>query len=209
MASLVFTLDDGSTLDVELDTDLLTVGRHEDSMVPLQSPSVSSQHATVRLKDGQYYVQDLGSRNGTRVNGTLVEEALLQNGDQVAFGDIQAMFVGDEPVAEAVAVPAVVVPEPIFIPPAPAVGIPEFSRPPAPVNVVRRPSRRPVTTTRLAGDGCVNALMVIGLFLAAFVIGMALRHYSLTERFLLNDMADAVMKKFGRITIEKPQDSEQ
>ena len=177
-------------------------------MVPLQSPSVSSQHATVRLKDGQYYVQDLGSRNGTRVNGNVVEEAMLQDGDQVAFGDIHAVFVGDEPVAEAVAVPAIAIPEPTFVSPAPAVGIPEYSRPPAPVNVVRRPTRRSTAATNVPGDGCVNAFMVVGLFLAAFVIGLALRHYILTERFILNDMADAVMKKFGRITIEKPQDSE-
>jgi hypothetical protein len=203
MPSLVFTLDDGSSFSVELDSDLLTVGRHEDSMVTLPSPSVSNQHATVSFQDGQYVLQDLGSSNGTRVNGQIVTNAVLMDGDQIAFGDVPALFVGDEPVVVA---PAVVIPEPEVTIPRPVVGIPDYSRPPEPM--IMRPPRRSVPAPKASGDGCFNAFMIVGLFLAAFFIGLSIRHYSLTDRFLLNDAADALMKKFGRITIEKPEESE-
>ena len=202
MASLVFTLDDGSTFSVDLDCELLTIGRHEDSMVPLNSPSVSGQHATVRCRDGVFYVQDLGSRNGTRVNGAEVEEAVLNDGDRVAFGDVQAIFCSEEVAAavveEEAAQPVVAIPEPVYHSPPPAVtGIPAPA--PRPVKP-RRPVRAQAASS---GEGCMNAVVIIGLFLAAFVIGLALRHYSITERFILNDVADRIFKQVGRIKIEQ------
>lgn len=205
MASLVFTLDDGSTFSVDLDCELLTIGRHEDSMVPLNSPSVSGQHATVRCREGVFYVQDLGSRNGTRVNGAEVEEAVLTDGDRVAFGDVQAIFCSDEVAAvveEEVAKPVVMIPEPVLIPaPAPAVtGIPALAPRPT------QPRRTARVQAASSGEGCMNIAVIIGLFFAAFLIGLSLRHYSLTERFILNDVTDRVLKGVPRIKIESSPD---
>lgn len=207
MACLLFTLADGSSFSADLDCELLTIGRHEDSMVPLNSPSVSGQHATVRFRDGGWYVQDLGSRNGTRVNGAEVEEALLKDGDRVAFGDIQAIFCeGDAPPVaaepEVAAVPAVVVAEPVVpvatpVAPAGVTGVP--GRAPQPVKRPK-PVRREANIS--SGDGCVNVFIVIMLFLGAFVVGLSLRHYSETGRFFFNDVADRVFKNVSRIKIE-------
>ena len=49
MASIVFTLEDGSTITTPLDTDLITIGRAEDSIVQLPCGSVSSHHATINI----------------------------------------------------------------------------------------------------------------------------------------------------------------
>jgi len=95
MACIVFKLEDGSTINTPLDVDLLTLGRAEDSMVQLADPSVSSRHATIKAKPDGFYVQDLGSRNGTRLNDVVIEEALLKDGDRVAFGDVAAFFYSD------------------------------------------------------------------------------------------------------------------
>src|SRR5262249_18663965 len=48
----------------------LVVGRHRDCDVPLSFPTVSSRHCELELVDGYWAVRDLGSTNGTCVNGT-------------------------------------------------------------------------------------------------------------------------------------------
>jgi serine phosphatase RsbU (regulator of sigma subunit) len=66
----------------------LVVGRADDADVPLDSGKVSRQHAEV-VKDpfDRWWVRDLGSRNGTRVNGVRVSESILQPGDVLEIGE--------------------------------------------------------------------------------------------------------------------------
>lgn len=211
MACIVFTLEDGSTITTPLDTDLITVGRAEDSIVQLPSGSVSSHHATIKARPDGYYVQDLGSRNGTRLNGVEVEEALLTDGDRVAFGDIQAMFLADDEVPMAVAEP-VFIPAPVFIEPdvrrlvepaAPVTGIPHGQGKFAP-----KPKRYNRATADLyEGSGCMTAFVLILLFVGAFVIGLSLRHYKVTEGGMLPaDLSDHFFNKVKRIKIEMPEE---
>jgi pSer/pThr/pTyr-binding forkhead associated (FHA) protein len=213
MANLVFTLEDGSTFSADLDCDLITIGRHEDSMIPLPSPSVSSHHATLRVQGNHFYVQDLGSRNGTRVNGAEVEEAVLNDGDRITFGDVQAVYCleaqAQEPpmaVAEVevpvLAAPVVAISEPPVRVAAPVVGVPPIG-PRGPQPRGPQPRARKRTTYAAPSDGCFNGFAIIGLFIAAFAIGLSLRHYQLTERFLLSDLADRVFSRLGRIKIEQ------
>jgi pSer/pThr/pTyr-binding forkhead associated (FHA) protein len=81
--------------------DVTTVGRGLAVDVHLEHPSVSKLHAEI-VRRGMYaYVSDLGlSRNGTRVNGRVVAQRLLENGDVISFGS-QRCQVGGLP-AEAV-----------------------------------------------------------------------------------------------------------
>jgi FHA domain len=53
------------------------IGRDESCELHFDDPLVSRRHAEVRLDDGRWWVVDLGSRNGTRLDGRLVERALL------------------------------------------------------------------------------------------------------------------------------------
>ena len=53
------------------------IGRHPPADVPIRDSSLSRQHACVELVDGQVWVEDLGSTNGTWVNGQRVEQARL------------------------------------------------------------------------------------------------------------------------------------
>src|SRR5580658_402577 len=70
---------------VELVKDLILVGRDEDSDVRLDHKSVSKLHCVIVKTDGLLLVRDLGSTNGTRVNGQRVRRAALLPNDQLSI----------------------------------------------------------------------------------------------------------------------------
>src|SRR5687768_16055996 len=67
-----------------------TIGRHPSNGVrfdPEKDRDVSSRHAELSLVNGQWMLKDMGSTNGTFVNGTrLAGEVILADGDMVSFG---------------------------------------------------------------------------------------------------------------------------
>ncbi|MBU3665256.1 MAG: FHA domain-containing protein [Chthoniobacterales bacterium] len=76
----------------------LTVGRLGDNDVALDEGSVSSRHAEIVVADDAAVLRDLGSTNGTFVNGERVTgESPLSEGDEVYFGNVRSVFM--EPVA--------------------------------------------------------------------------------------------------------------
>jgi pSer/pThr/pTyr-binding forkhead associated (FHA) protein len=75
-----------------LDTDLSTVGRHPESDIFLDDITVSRRHVEFRRQDGSFRVHDVGSLNGTYVNGDRVDDAELQNGDEVRIGKFRLIF---------------------------------------------------------------------------------------------------------------------
>jgi len=71
----------------------VTIGRDPGSEVPLPDDStVSRRHARIHAADGGYRVEDLGSSNGTFVNGGRVTEAALRPGDEVSIGGTRFRF---------------------------------------------------------------------------------------------------------------------
>ena len=66
----------------------LVVGRAVTSDLPIYDPTVSRRHAEVTLSDGGVSVRDLGSSNGTYINGTQVTQSTAGDGDIVTFGKI-------------------------------------------------------------------------------------------------------------------------
>jgi hypothetical protein len=66
----------------------VVLGRSRDCDCVLDEPSVSRRHAGLRGADGRWLLRDLGSRNGTTVNGLRVlGEVEVAPGDRVSFGD--------------------------------------------------------------------------------------------------------------------------
>jgi len=63
----------------------LTVGRRESSDIVLRLPNVSGRHCELELTEGFWVVRDLGSINGTKVNGVRVGERQLMSGDKIGF----------------------------------------------------------------------------------------------------------------------------
>jgi DNA-binding NtrC family response regulator len=75
----------------------LVVGRDFPSHMQIDDPSVSRQHSRFVLQDGRVHVEDLGSRNGTRVNGRSVQDALLSPSDEVRVGSARIALAVTQP----------------------------------------------------------------------------------------------------------------
>jgi len=66
----------------------VVVGRAVTSDVPIYDPTISRRHAELRLTDGGVQVKDLGSSNGTFLNGARVTEAVAGENDVITFGNV-------------------------------------------------------------------------------------------------------------------------
>lgn len=78
---------------IELHEGHYILGRHLENDIVLNDTNVSRRHAEFVCAAGEVVVRDLGSTNGTKVNGVLITgEQLLQHGDVVNFGTAQVRF---------------------------------------------------------------------------------------------------------------------
>lgn len=217
MAAVVFYMENDSTKVQRLETGSTAIGRHPDNEVVLTCPSSSGRHAVIKQSGDGFYVQDLGSSNGTRVNGAEVEEARLKDGDRIGFGDVQAVFYAGEPpsleqikakvpAAEPVkkAAPLPAPEKQIIEPPSP-----HRAAARAPLSPVRRaysrgtPGEYPDTT----GSGCMTAAIVIGLLICAFIVGLSLRHMKEMNGNLITDFMSKLTEKVPTIKVERKEDS--
>ncbi|PZR08081.1 MAG: hypothetical protein DI536_25960 [Archangium gephyra] len=71
-----------------LDADSLVLGRGDKATLLLDSEEVSRAHAKLTRNEGEYTVEDLGSRNGILLNGLRVHSAVLRDGDELQLGDV-------------------------------------------------------------------------------------------------------------------------
>jgi hypothetical protein len=74
----------------------VVVGRESSCDVVLDDPTVSRRHAAIEEKDGGWVLRDLGSGNGTFVDGRRVETALLAGSEALLFGAVPARFALEE-----------------------------------------------------------------------------------------------------------------
>lgn len=214
MPSVVFFIEDQQPIVASLDGgSVITVGRHPDSLLYLDCPSVSSHHATFTPEKDGWYVKDIGSSNGTRVNGAEIEEALLADGDRVSFGDVQGIYYEGEPppledLAPAARQPAAEAPPPtapppppvLTAPPAPPVmGVPMHGPAPRGRRFARSTSSYPDQT----GSGCATAAFFTFVFLLAFFVGLMLRHYQETDRNLMGDIVERITSALPKVKIEE------
>jgi hypothetical protein len=75
-----------------LDHDRMTIGRRPDSDVFLDDVTVSRDHALLVKRGGDYYLDDLGSLNGTYVNRHRIESHRLEDGDELQVGKFKLTF---------------------------------------------------------------------------------------------------------------------
>jgi len=76
----------------EFQSSPVALGRDNSNAVRLHDTEVSRRHAEIRLDDDQYRVFDLGSANGTFVNGHLVDQAPLRTGDRLQLGQTVMLY---------------------------------------------------------------------------------------------------------------------
>jgi pSer/pThr/pTyr-binding forkhead associated (FHA) protein len=72
--------------EVVLDRDWMVIGRGRSADVLIAEATISRAHAAIGYGEKGFYVQDLGSTNGTLVNGAKVERQPLKRGDEIQMG---------------------------------------------------------------------------------------------------------------------------
>jgi putative serine protease PepD len=189
--------DAGKTVQVQGNE--FVIGREAGADLVLADGKASRRHAALRpLPDGRATLYDLGSSNGTFVNGQRVQSMLLQGGEQIQIGDTvlvpgQAAVPGAQPVGGALGAtsPGAVVPaaaaaaappppqqpavpqQAAFTPPtqqqAPATGF----QPPSPAPI-QRPSRTQSAIQRVMLQRAVNRATIIGIVAIVLVIGVVI-----------------------------------
>ena len=70
----------------------ITIGRQATNDIVLSDPNVSRRHAELRRNDDHWILVDLGSTNGSLVNGKLAQEQRLTDGDRLGFGSSELVF---------------------------------------------------------------------------------------------------------------------
>jgi len=80
------------THSIDIKGHRLIIGRAPDCAVQLLDPAVSAYHASIERTPQGYVLSDLGSQNGTYVNGQSIQQVLLQNGDVIRLGNTEMRF---------------------------------------------------------------------------------------------------------------------
>lgn len=92
MAKLILTLDGAVLREFPIDKPRMTIGRKPENDVQLNDATVSGVHAAILLLQ-HAYIEDLGSTNGTELNGKKVQKRMLTHGDVIRIGQHKFEFV--------------------------------------------------------------------------------------------------------------------
>lgn len=150
------------------------LGREEGIDITIRDPEVSRRHARISWQSGDYYIEDLGSTNGTFLNGTLVTRPqALRSGDMISVG--QSTLIFEAQTSEAPAQTAGVAGSPAAPPPPPAAAPTE--------------QKRGGTRCLLWGCGC---LALLGVVLLAMMVVLLL-----TVPQMVEDVVNGVLNLLG------------
>lgn len=70
----------------------VNIGRHDSNDIQLNAPTVTGKHAIIRTEDKIMTIIDLGSTNGTFVNGEKVKQKVLKSGDKIKLGEVELVL---------------------------------------------------------------------------------------------------------------------
>jgi len=142
MAKLILSLDGSVLREIPLNKDRVTIGRKPQNDIPIENLAVSGEHACIVTILDDSFLEDLGSTNGTLVNGNPIKKHILQNSDVIEIGKYKMKYVVEAGTAAAAPAPAddfertMVMRSPVR----PAASAPKPAAPAAPA-----PTPRPIT----------------------------------------------------------------
>jgi pSer/pThr/pTyr-binding forkhead associated (FHA) protein len=92
MARLVLDCDGIDVITHDLIGDVITIGRTPSNDVVIDHPTVSWQHAALTKSPSGYRLKDLGSTNGTQIDGVSITDAELKDGAEIRVGYVTGVF---------------------------------------------------------------------------------------------------------------------
>ena len=98
MAKLILSMDGLVLKEIPLAKERTTIGRKPHNDIQIDNLAVSGEHAVIVTILNDCFLEDLGSTNGTLVNGNPVKKHFLQNNDVVELGKYRLKFIGEAPV---------------------------------------------------------------------------------------------------------------
>ena len=93
MAKLILSLEGSVIREVPLDKERITIGRRPQNDIQIENLAVSGEHACIVTILNDSFLEDLGSTNGTLVNGNPIKKHILQNNDVVEIGKYKLKYV--------------------------------------------------------------------------------------------------------------------
>ncbi|MCP5202379.1 MAG: FHA domain-containing protein [Gammaproteobacteria bacterium] len=100
MAKLVLSMNGAVLGEFPLDKERISIGRKPDNDIQIDNLAVSGKHALIITILDDSFLEDLGSTNGTYVNGKLVKKHALRNGDVVGLGKHELKYVNEHATAD-------------------------------------------------------------------------------------------------------------
>ena len=103
MAKLIMSLDNAVIREVPLDKERFTIGRKAHNDIQIDNLAVSGEHALIVTILNDSFLEDLGSTNGTLVNGAPIKKHFLQPNDVIELGKYKLKYINEAPKAAAAA----------------------------------------------------------------------------------------------------------
>ncbi|MEM7543233.1 MAG: FHA domain-containing protein [Pseudomonadota bacterium] len=100
MAKMVLSLNGTVQGEFPLDKERLSIGRKPENDIQIDNLAVSGKHAMIITILDDSFLEDLGSTNGTYVNGKLVKKHALRNGDVIGLGKHELKYVNEHATAD-------------------------------------------------------------------------------------------------------------
>ena len=95
MPKMIISIDGVVIKEVQLTKDRTTLGRRPYNDIVIDNLAISGEHAVFEVVDGEVYLEDRDSTNGTYVNGKAIKRQLLQIGDVAEVSKYKIKFVAD------------------------------------------------------------------------------------------------------------------
>jgi pSer/pThr/pTyr-binding forkhead associated (FHA) protein len=89
---LVLDCDGADVITHDLIGDVIRIGRAPSNDIVIDDPTVTAQHASLTKSPSGYRLRDLGSTNGTQINGVSITDAQLKDGTEIRFGYVTGVF---------------------------------------------------------------------------------------------------------------------
>lgn len=96
MPKLILTLDGAVIREYSIDKDSISVGRKHGNDIQLNDLTISGRHSLITKVGENIFIDDLGSTNGTLLNGARVAKSKLQHSDVIQVGNYQFTFFSNE-----------------------------------------------------------------------------------------------------------------
>lgn len=96
MAKIILSKDDSILREMTLSKERITIGRRPHNDIMIDDLAISGEHAVIVTQNGDSFLEDLNSTNGTQVNGQPVRMHFFQNGDVVELARYRIRYVDNE-----------------------------------------------------------------------------------------------------------------